>query len=363
METLKIPVGILGATGMVGQRFVTLLSAHPMFEIKVLAASPRSAGKKYSEAVEGRWVMETQIPAAVSEINVLKVEDDLEEIVSQVKIVFSAMDLDKDSIRRIEEKYAENGVAVVSNNSAHRWTSDVPMILPEINPEHLKLIDIQRKNRGWDTGLIVVKPNCSIQSYVPLITPLLSFGPTEVVVTTLQAVSGAGKTLETWPEMVDNVNPLIGGEEEKSEKEPLRIWGEIKDGSVRNYDKINISATCIRVPVSDGHMASVSIKFSEKPNIDQILNAWKNFNPLAQYDLPSAPKPFITYFEEQDRPQTKLDRDLENGMGISVGRLREDNILDYKFVGLSHNTIRGAAGGAVLTAELLVKKGYINGEN
>jgi len=359
MNTNKIPVGILGATGMVGQRFVTLLSAHPMFEIKVLAASPRSAGKKYSKAVEGRWVMETQIPAAVSEISVLKVEDDLEEIVSQVKIVFSAVDLDKESIRKIEEMYAENGVAVVSNNSAHRWTSDVPMILPEINPEHLELIDIQRKNRGWNRGLIVVKPNCSIQSYVPLITPLLKFKPTEIIVTMLQAVSGAGKTLEGWEEMQDNVNPYINGEEEKSEKEPLKIWGEVKNNNIQNLEGINISATCIRVPVSDGHMASVSIKFEDKLTKAQIIEAWNNFNPLFNLDLPSAPSPFITYFDADDRPQTRLDRNIGNGMGIAAGRLRNDNILDYKFIGLSHNTIRGAAGGAILTAELLVKKGYV----
>ncbi len=359
MNTNKIPVGILGATGMVGQRFVTLLSAHPMFEIKVLAASPRSAGKKYSKVVKGRWVMETQIPAAVSEINVLKVEDDLEEIASQVKIVFSAVDLDKQAIKQIEEEYAAAGVAVVSNNSAHRWTPDVPMILPEVNAEHLSLIDTQRKNRGWDSGLIVVKPNCSIQSYVPLITPLLKFKPTKIIVTMLQAVSGAGKTLEGWAEMQDNANPYINGEEEKSEKEPLKIWGEVKNNNIQNREGINISATCIRVPVSDGHMGSVSVKFEDKPTKAQIIEAWNNFNPLSGLELPSTPLPFITYIDADDRPQTRLDRNIGNGMGIAAGRLRDDNILDYKFVGLSHNTIRGAAGGAILTAELLVKKGYV----
>ncbi len=360
MNNSKIPVAVLGATGMVGQRFITLLKDHPLLKVVVVAASPRSAGKKYSEAVKGRWVMNSEIPEDAADLNVFAVEEDMDKIIPVVKLVFSALDLDKESIKRIEENYAEKGIAVVSNNSAHRWTSDVPMILPEINPEHLQLIDIQRKSRGWDTGLIVVKPNCSTQSYVPMITPLLQFQPTEVIVTTLQAVSGAGKTMASWPEMDDNINPLIGGEEEKSEKEPLRIWGEVKDGEIQNFTGAQISTTCIRVPVSDGHMASVSIKFKEKPSKEQILEAWENFNPLAGLDLPSAPKPFITYFEEEDRPQTKLDRDLGNGMGIAAGRLREDNILDYKFIGLSHNTIRGAAGGAILTAELLVKKGYIN---
>lgn len=347
----KITVGILGATGMVGQRFVTLLQNHPFFEVVILAASPRSAGKKYSEAVKDRWVMDEAIPESVSNLNVFAVEEDLEKIVSQVKLVFCALDLDKESIKRIEDLYASNGIAVVSNNSANRWTGDIPMILPEVNPEHLQLIHTQRKNRGWKQGLIVVKPNCSIQSYVPLLAPLMQFKPKKVLVTTLQAVSGAGKTLKTWPEMKDNVNPLISGEEEKSEKEPLKILGE----------SLNISTTCIRVPVSDGHMASVAVSFEKKPTKEQIIKAWKNFKPLSGLNLPSAPSPFITYFEEEDRPQTSLDRDLQNGMGIAAGRLREDNILDYKFIGLSHNTIRGAAGGAILTAELLKKKGFLNG--
>ena len=359
MENTKIPVGILGATGMVGQRFITLLNNHPFFEVVLVAASPRSAGKKYSEAVAGRWVMEDQIPESIADLNVFAVEEDLQKIAEQIQVVFSAMDLDKETIRRIEEEYAGKGVAVVSNNSAHRWTNDIPMVLPEINPEHLELINTQRKNRGWDKGLIVVKPNCSIQSYVPMITPLLKFKPTVVVVTTLQAISGAGKTFESWPEMVDNVNPFIEGEEEKSEKEPLKIWGEVTESGVKEFSGIQISVTCIRVPVTDGHMASVSIKFDEKPSIEQILEEWKKFNPLADMDLPSAPNPFITYFEEEDRPQTALDRNAGKGMGITAGGLREDNILDYKFVGLSHNTIRGAAGGAILTAELLKVKGYI----
>lgn len=359
MNNTKIPVGILGATGMVGQRFITLLQNHPYFEMTALAASPHSAGKKYKEAVEGRWSVEEAIPQSVSEMKLFAVEEDIDQITPLVKLVFSAMDLDKDSIRRIEEAYACKGVAVVSNNSAHRWTEDIPMILPEINPDHLALIDIQRKNRGWGTGLIVVKPNCSIQSYVPLITPLLEFEPIEMTVTTLQAVSGAGRTLGNWPEMIDNVNPLIAGEEEKSEKEPLRIWGKLENGTINLEANIKISATCIRVPVTDGHMASVSVKFKNAPSTEQILEAWKNFNPLSDFDLPSAPNPFITYFEVEDRPQTALDRNLGKGMGIAAGRLRKDNVLDYKFIGLSHNTIRGAAGGSILTAELLYKKGYI----
>lgn len=355
----KIKVGILGATGMVGQRFITLLQNHPYFEVVAVAASPRSAGKKYSEAVEGRWVMKNPIPVSISNLTVLAVEEDMEKIIPQVKLVFCALDLDKESIRRIEESYASKGIVVVSNNSAHRWSKDIPMILPEINPGHLELIDIQRKNRGWDKGLIVVKPNCSVQSYVPMLTPLMKFKPTEVVVTTLQALSGAGKTLESWPEMEDNVNPLIPGEEEKSEKEPLRIWGQVKGGEIVIPEGPKISGTCIRVPVSDGHMASVSVRFAIKPTKEQILEAWKNFDPLKNLNLPSSPDPFITYFDEEDRPQTALDRDLGRGMGIAAGRLRDDNILDYKFIGLSHNTIRGAAGGSILTAELLLKKGYL----
>lgn len=355
----KIKVGILGATGMVGQRFVTLLENHPFFEVAVVAASPRSAGKKYSEAVSGRWVMEEKIPESVSNLNVFAVEKDLEKIAGQARLVFCALDLDKDSIRKIEEAYASKGIAVVSNNSAHRWTEDIPMILPEVNPEHLQLIHTQRKNRGWNEGLIVVKPNCSIQSYVPMITPLMQFKPYKVSVTTFQAVSGAGKTMESWPGMQDNAIPFIAGEEEKSEKEPLKIWGNLINGKIELPGNIVISATCVRVPISDGHMASVSVAFEKKVTREEIIETWKNFKPLANLNLPSAPNPFITYFEEEDRPQTALDRNLGNGMAVAAGRLREDDILGYKFIGLSHNTIRGAAGGAILTAELLVREGYL----
>ncbi len=364
MENKKIKVGILGATGMVGQRFVSLLANHPWFEVTVVAASPRSAGKTYKEAVEGRWALKEPVPQNISKMVVLAVEDDMGKITQDVQLVFSALDMEKEEIRRIEESYAGKGVAVVSNNSAHRWTEDVPIILPEINPLHLDLINGQRKNRGWDKGLIVVKPNCSIQSYVPMLTPLMQFGITKVLVTTFQAVSGAGKTMEAWSEMEDNAIPFIGGEEEKSEREPLRVWGELKDGKIELATHPVISATCVRAPISDGHMASVSVAFVDKPTKEQIIEAWENFNPLTDLNLPSTPNPFITYFEEsnfeeEDRPQTALDRDLGKGMGIAAGRLREDNILDFKFIGLSHNTIRGAAGGAILTAELLKAKGYI----
>ncbi len=327
--TTRIPVGILGATGMVGRRFISLLKNHPWFEVVCMAASPRSAGKK------------------IGNLTVLEVEKDMIEIAQKVRLIFSAMEMEKEDIKRIENTYASLGVAVVSNNSAHRWTEDVPMIMPEINPEQLELIKQQQKKHR---GFIVVKPNCSIQSYVPLIAPLLKFQPKDVVVTTLQAVSGAGKTLESWPEMQGNVIPFINGEEEKSEKEPLKIWGSKGP---------KISATCIRVPVEDGHMASVAVSFEKKPTKEEIINAWKNFNPLWGLGLPSSPDPFITYFVEDDRPQTRLDRMVGNGMGISVGRLREDPVFDYKFVGLSHNTIRGAAGGAILIAELLKMKDYI----
>lgn len=356
---LKIPVGILGATGMVGQRFILLLQDHPWFEVICLAASPRSAGKLYKKAVEGRWVMDKPIPDFVANLSMFEVEKDMEKIVQQVSLVFSALDMEKEKIREIEERFAKLGIPVVSNNSANRFTSDIPMIIPEINPEHLNIIPLQRKNHGFKNGFIVVKPNCSIQSYIPLLTPLLKFGPKKIVVTTLQAVSGAGKTLSSWPEMQENVIPFIGGEEEKSEKEPMKIWGQIEKGKFVLAKNPTISATCIRVPVEDGHMAVVSVSFTKKPTEKEIINAWKNFNPLKKLNLPSAPDPFITVFEDIDRPQTRLDRDLGNGMGISVGRLQTDKIFDYKFIGLSHNTIRGAAGGAILTAELLVKNGYI----
>ncbi len=355
----KIPVGILGATGMVGQRFVQLLTNHPWFEIRVLAASPRSAGKTYNDAVAEKWFSKNPIPQSVAEIRVLAVEDDIEKICSDVKLVFSALDLEKDQTKKIEENYASKGALVVSNNSAHRWTADVPMIIPEINPEHLEILDFQRKNRNWAGG-IIVKSNCSIQSYVPVLHAWAEFEPTDVIVTTDQAISGAGKIFKTWPQMIDNVIPYIGGEEEKSEMEPLKVWGRIVDGKIEPAKKPIISATCIRVPVADGHMASVSVKFKNKPTKEQLIEAVKNYkNPVADLNLPSSPNDLFKYFDEDDRPQTRLDRDLGNGMTISVGRIREDGVLDYKFVALSHNTIRGAAGGAVLAAELLKAKNII----
>jgi aspartate-semialdehyde dehydrogenase len=358
----KIPVGILGATGMVGQRLITLLAHHPWFEVKAVAASPNSAGKTYEEAVSQKWVMNETIPSDVAALTVSAVERDMKHIASEVSFVFSALDMEKEKIIEIENSFAVLGVGVVSNNSAHRWTDDVPMIIPEINSEHISLIDIQRQRRGLDKGFIVVKPNCSIQSYVPPLTALLQFEPQKVVVTTLQAVSGAGKTLQNWPEMQANVIPFIGGEEQKSEKEPLKVWGKLTDGKIELYQGITISATCIRVPVQDGHMASVAVSFAKKPTPDEIIEAWNNFKtPLDNLNLPSSPKPLLTVFTEENRPQTRLDRDLGNGMGISMGRLRQDTILDYKFIGLSHNTVRGAAGGSVLTAELLKQKGYIYG--
>jgi len=357
----KIPVGILGATGMVGQRFVELLSEHPWFELKILAASPRSTGKTYKEAVVSRWISQKPIPKSVAALKVLAVEEDMDEIAKNVRLVFSALDLDHEKVKKIEERYASKGIFVVSTNSAHRMTPDVPMIIPEVNPEHLKLINSQRKQRGFTTGGIIVKSNCSIQSYVPVLQAWLEFEPTEVIVTTNQAISGAGKTFKSWPEMIDNVIPYIGGEEEKSEIEPMKIWGKIKNGKIENAKLPVISATCIRVPVADGHMASVSVKFKTKPTKEQLNAALKNYkNPIADLNLPSSPKAFLKYFEEEDRPQTRLDRDLGAGMTISVGRIRKDPILDYKFVALSHNTLRGAAGGAVLAAELLKAKGYIN---
>ena len=356
----KIRVGILGATGMVGQRFISLLEDHPWFNVVVLAASPQSAGRKYGEVMNGRWAMSTPIPGKVKNIIIKAVEEDFDKIVAEVDLVFSAIDMDKEKIKELEEKYAAAGVAVVSNNSAHRWTDDVPMIMPEVNEGHLKIIDIQRKSRGWKKGLLVVKPNCSLQSYLSVIYALKKFGPKVVSVTTLQAISGAGKTFETWPEMVDNCIPFIGGEEEKTEKEPLKILGSIKGKKIVPDKNLDISATCIRVACSNGHMASVSVKFKKKPTKEQIIDAIENFkNPLKGLSLPSAPKQFIKYFPEDNRPQTRLDRDHEKGMGITCGRFREDHLFDWKFIALSHNTIRGAAGGAILIAELLYKKGYI----
>ncbi|MBU6142148.1 aspartate-semialdehyde dehydrogenase [Patescibacteria group bacterium] len=356
----KVRVGVLGATGMVGQRFLSLLDGHPWFEVVEIAASPRSAGKAYEEAVMGRWLLESPIPLAVKGMKLKAVEEDLDVIAQNVDLVFSAIDADKAKIKELEERYAAAGVAVVSNNSAHRWTDDVPMLMPEVNADHIALIDAQRAKRGWTTGLLAVKPNCSLQSYVPILAALSEFKPKTVSVTTLQAISGAGKTFATWPEMVDNCIPFISGEEEKSEKEPMKILGSVEGDHIVNASVPAISATCIRVAVADGHMASASVVFEKKPSLEQIIKAVERFpNPLAGLDLPSAPKQFITYFSEPDRPQTKLDRDYERGMGITCGRFREDGPSGWKFVALSHNTIRGAAGGAILGAELLYKKGYI----
>lgn len=356
----KLRVGILGATGMVGQRFIMLLVDHPWFEVVSVAASPNSAGKRFGDVVKSKWKMPSPIPQKVKNLIIRAVEEDFDKIVSEVDFIFCALDIDKDTIRDIENRYASADIPVVSNNSANRWTEDVPMIMPEINPEHVALIDIQRKKRRWKRGLIAVKPNCSIQSYVSILTALKKFEPKIVEVTSMQAISGAGKTFETWPEMVDNLNPFINGEEEKSEKEPMKIWGKIAGNKIVPAKKPSIIATCVRVPVADGHMASVSVKFGKKLSKEQILKAIKHFdNPLATLHLPSAPKQLIKYFEENDRPQTRLDRDYEHGMGITMGRLREDKNFCWKFVSLSHNTIRGAAGGAILMAELLTKKGYI----
>ncbi len=357
MEKLK--VGIIGATGMVGQRFVTLLQNHPYFEIAALVASPRSAGKSYEEAVGSRWKLAAEMPESVKKMVVISAEE-VEKVASLVDFVFCAVDMKKDEIRALEERYAKAEVPVVSNNSAHRWTEDVPMVIPEVNPSHIEIIHAQRRRLGTKRGFIAVKPNCSIQSYVPVLTPLLKYRPKVVVATTYQAISGAGKTFREWPEMLDNIIPFIGGEEEKSEQEPLRIWGHIEGDKIVKAEAPVITTQCIRVPVSDGHTAAVFVSFEEKPTKEEILEAWKNYRGRAQeLALPSAPEQFITYFEEDNRPQAKLDRDLYGGMGISVGRLREDAVYDYKFVGLSHNTLRGAAGGAVLIAELLYREGYI----
>ncbi|MGN0267102.1 MAG: aspartate-semialdehyde dehydrogenase [Lachnospiraceae bacterium] len=355
----KLRVGILGATGMVGQRFISLMENHPWFEVTELAASPRSAGKTYEEAVNGRWKMDTPIPEAVKKM-VIKNVNDVEEVASKVDFVFSAVDMSKDEIRAIEEAYAKAETPVVSNNSAHRWTPDVPMVVPELNPEHLEVIPFQKKRLGTTRGFVAVKPNCSIQSYTPALHALRQFGIKRVVATTYQAISGAGKTFKDWPEMVDNIIPYIGGEEEKSEQEPLRIWGHIENGVIVKADAPLITCQCIRVPVSNGHTAAVFVDFEKKPTKEEIIRCWNEFSGLPQeLKLPSAPKQFIKYFEEDNRPQAALDRMYENGMGVCLGRLREDTLFDYKFVGLSHNTLRGAAGGAVLTAELLTALKYI----
>ncbi|WOO38738.1 aspartate-semialdehyde dehydrogenase [Anaerocolumna sp. AGMB13020] len=355
----KLRVGILGGTGMVGQRFVSLLENHPWFEVAVIAASPRSAGKTYEEAVGSRWKMSTPMPEAVKHI-IVKDVNQVDEISSQVDFVFSAVDMTKEEIKAIEEAYAKTETPVVSNNSAHRWTPDVPMVVPELNPEHLELIPFQRERLGTKRGFIVVKPNCSIQSYTPALYALKEYGPKLVVATTYQAISGAGKNFDEWPEMIDNVIPYIGGEEEKSEQEPLKIFGKVVEGKLEKAKGPLITTQCIRVPVSDGHTAAIFVNFEKKPSKEEILKAWKEFKGLPQeLELPMAPKQFIQYLEEDNRPQTKLDRDYEGGMGVSIGRLREDSVFDYKFVGLSHNTLRGAAGGAVLIAELLAAKEYI----
>ncbi len=355
----KLKVGILGGTGMVGQRFIALLENHPWFEVTTIAASPRSAGRTYAEAVEGRWKMTSPMPEAVKDIVVMNVNE-VEKVAAQVDFVFSAVDMSKDEIKKIEEEYAKTETPVVSNNSAHRWTEDVPMVVPEINPEHMKVIDFQKKRLGTQRGFVAVKPNCSIQSYAPVLTAWKEFEPYEVVATTYQAISGAGKTFQDWPEMEGNIIPYIGGEEEKSEKEPLRIWGEIKDGVIVPAATPVITCQCIRVPVLNGHTAAVFVKFRKKASKEELVAKLIQFRGVPQeLELPSAPKQFIQYLEEDNRPQVSLDVDYERGMGISVGRLREDSVYDWKFVGLSHNTVRGAAGGAVLCAELLTAQGYI----
>lgn len=355
----KYRVGVIGATGMVGQRFLTLLENHPWFEVTVLLASPRSAGMSYGKAVEGRWKMKTPLPEKYAEMTVWNAEE-IEAVKPLVDFVFCAINMKKEEILRMEEAYAKAEIPVVSNNSANRWTPDVPMVIPEINPEHLAVIEHQRARLGTKKGFVAAKPNCSIQSYVPALTALLQYEPTLVVATTYQAISGAGKTFHEWPEMIDNVIPYIGGEEEKSEQEPLRIWGEVKDGVVEKAAAPLITTQCIRVPVTDGHTAAVFVNFKNKPTKEEIIECWNNYVGEPQkLGLPSAPEKFLTYFEEENRPQAALDRDLYGGMGISIGRLREDSAFDYKFVGLSHNTLRGAAGGAVEIAELLCAKGYI----
>ena len=356
----KCKVGVIGATGMVGQRFLTLLENHPYFEVTALVASPRNAGKTYQEALDGRWKMTTPLPEKYKNMTVISSED-IETVKSLVSFVFCAVNMKKDEIKALEEAYAKAEIPVVSNNSAHRWTPDVPMVIPEVNADHYEVIEAQKKRLGTKRGFIAVKPNCSIQGYVPALSALKDFGIKEMVVTTYQAISGAGKTFNEWPEMIDNIIPFIGGEEEKSEQEPLRIWGKVENGQIVKADGPVITSQCIRVPVTDGHMAAVFVKFENKPDKDVILERWKNFSGKPQeLGLPSAPEQFITYMEEDNRPQTKLDRDIYGGMGVTVGRLREDTIYDYKFVALAHNTLRGAAGGALLCAELLYKLGYFD---
>ena len=355
----KLRVGVLGATGMVGQRFISLLENHPWYEVVAVAASPRSAGKTYEEAVGGRWKMDTPMPEAVKKLVVMNVNE-VEKVAGEVDFVFSAVDMTKEEIKAIEEAYAKTETPVVSNNSAHRWTPDVPMVIPEVNPEHFEVIKFQKERLGTKRGFIAVKPNCSIQSYAPVLTAWKEFEPYEVVATTYQAISGAGKTFQDWPEMVGNVIPYIGGEEEKSEQEPLRIWGRIEGGQIVKASEPVITCQCIRVPVLNGHTAAVFVKFRKNPTKEELINRLESFKGLPQeLNLPSAPKQFMRYMEEDNRPQVTLEVDYENGMGISIGRLREDTVYDWKFIGLDHNTVRGAAGGAVLCAELLTAQGYI----
>ena len=354
-------VGVVGATGMVGQRFVTLMENHPWFNLEVVAASPRSAGKTYEEAVGSKWAMKTPMPESVKKMIVMDASK-VEEVAAKVDFIFCAVNMKKDEIRALEEAYAKAECPVVSNNSAHRFTPDVPMVVPEINAQHIEIIADQRKRLGTKRGFIAVKSNCSLQSYVPALHPLMAdFGVDKCLVCTYQAISGAGKTFETFPEILDNVIPYIGGEEEKSGKEPLKLWGHIENGQIVPATRPSFTAQCLRVPVSDGHTAAVFVSFDKKPTKEQILEKWANFRgPAQELELPSAPKQFLHYFTEDDRPQPKLDRNLENGMAVSVGRLREDTQYDYKFVCMSHNTLRGAAGGAVLLAELLAAKGYLD---
>lgn len=355
----KLKVGILGGTGMVGQRFISLLENHPWFEVTTIAASPRSAGKTYEEAVGDRWKMTAPMPEAVKKIAVMNVNE-VEKVAAEVDFVFSAVDMTKEEIKKIEEEYAKTETPVVSNNSAHRWTPDVPMVVPEINPEHMQVIEFQKKRLGTTRGFVAVKPNCSIQSYAPVLTAWKEFEPVEVVATTYQAISGAGKTFKDWPEMVGNIIPYIGGEEEKSEKEPLRVLGTLENGEIKLAEEPKITCQCLRVPVLNGHTAAVFINFEKKPTKEQLIEKLESFKGFPQEaELPSAPKQFIQYLSEDDRPQVKADVNYENGMGVSIGRLREDSMYDYKFIGLSHNTVRGAAGGAVLCAEALTAKGYI----
>ena len=355
-------VGVIGATGMVGQRFLTLLENHPWFNVKLLAASPRSAGKTYSEALGGRWKMATPLPEKFANMIIMTAQDDVEKIAAEVDFVFCAVDMPKAEIKALEEAYAKAECPVMSNNSAHRGTADVPMIIPELNPEHAEVIHAQRKRLGTKRGFVAVKSNCSLQSYVPALFPLdEKFGVKRVLVCTYQAISGAGKTFDSFPEIVDNIIPYIGGEEEKSEQEPLKIWGKVEDGVIVNAQKPAFTAQCLRVPVSDGHTAAVFVDFDKKPTKEEMIEIWENFKGRPQeLKLPNAPEKFLNYFTEDNMPQAKLHRNLENGMAVSVGRLREDSQYDYKFVCLSHNTLRGAAGGAVLMAELLCAEGYLD---